>query len=571
MKKVLSLFTAIIIALSGLCTFAVETNDTKLNFNLTCKGQNTIAVKKGEIITVTYTLENTKDEKFTVTSNSNDIGFDPNFFEYLGPDKENPSDCVNHIGLHETSWGAYSVYFNGSHVNGKEYEAKQYMGAFKLKVIADSGKSTVSNQSVTAYDNDGKKYQSDFSNLNVFIGTVPNTLYNVTFTDGNNIKSTQEEAGEIDVIAALKTNPGYEFKGWRNDDDEVIYQPGDKFNVTKDTNFTAVWEKLNEEKYYILTFDTNGGSEVRSIKEKENTVIDLTKYITKKDGYNFTSWFSDSALTNAIPSVTLDSNKTVYAGWSEESSDDNNGGGGGSGGGYRPSKPTPQPDSSAKDNIQNNAPDIFIDKHIAYIIGREDGYVFPNENITRAETAEIIYRLLKDEVKNNAKTDTNVFKDVNDNDWFNTSVSVLANLGFVNGREVDAFEPDESITRAEFTTITARLSKASYTGDDLFPDIALHWAKDYINIAASIGWVNGDNGIFRPDDNITRAEVITLMNRVLNRIPQSKADLLNGMLTPPDNTDETQWYYLAVQEAVNGHNYEIKSDNIHEKWTNLTD
>jgi len=151
------------------------------------------------------------------------------------------------------------------------------------------------------------------------------------------------------------------------------------------------------------------------------------------------------------------------------------------------------------------------------------------------------------------------------------AVSTLAKLVILKGRTPETFEPNACITRAEFTTIAARFSDATWNGADLFSDIAGHWARDYINAAASIGWIVGENGIFRPNDNITRAEVMTLVNRMLERQPESKDDILPGMTQWVDNMDENAWYYWAVQEATNSHDYEMKADGVHEKWTKLID
>lgn len=245
-------------------------------------------------------------------------------------------------------------------------------------------------------------------------------------------------------------------------------------------------------------------------------------------------------------------------------SDGGNGGGGsdGNGGGINGGGVPSQDNAGAKPTLTT--------EHIAYIVGREGIYIAPEENITRAEVATIFFRLLTEDVRNANYTKENGFVDSNIGDWYNAAVSTLAKLGIVNGRTGDGYQPSEFITRAEFTTIAARFSEAVYDGDDLFYDIAGHWAEGYINSAASIGWIEGENGIFRPDDNITRAEVMTIVNRMLGRQPKTRDDLIEGMTQWVDN-DENAWYYLAVQEATNSHEYERNADGVHEKWTTLVE
>ena len=152
-----------------------------------------------------------------------------------------------------------------------------------------------------------------------------------------------------------------------------------------------------------------------------------------------------------------------------------------------------------------------------------------------------------------------------------TEVSTLASLDIVKGRGLDTFAPKANITRSELATIFARMVDVEFDGKQLFNDIAGHWAESYINEAATAGWIVGYNNMFSPDDNITRAEVMTMVNNVLNRKPETKDDLIDGMLTWVDNANENAWYYLAVQEATNSHTYEKKADGEYEKWTALTE
>ena len=207
--------------------------------------------------------------------------------------------------------------------------------------------------------------------------------------------------------------------------------------------------------------------------------------------------------------------------------------------------------------------------HFAYVIGYPDGTVRPNDNITRAEVASIFFRLLTEEVRNANLSEVNDFADIKDTAWHNTPISTMTKLGIVKGRYPGKFVPDANITRAEFAVICARFDDSEYKVVDTFTDISGHWAEAEIHEAAAHGWIKGyEDNTFKPDQYITRAEAMTLINRVLNRLPESKEDLLDTMIKWPDNSDVNAWYYLPVQEATNSHFYEIKN-NINEKWTSL--
>ena len=209
------------------------------------------------------------------------------------------------------------------------------------------------------------------------------------------------------------------------------------------------------------------------------------------------------------------------------------------------------------------------DDHYAYIVGYPDSTVRPQNGITRAEVATIFFRLLTDETRNANSTKSNSYSDVAAGAWYNHAVSTLSAMGIVKGDSHGKFNPNAPITRAEFAAIAARFDdKANTTAVD-FSDIASHWAKDEISAAANNGWINGyTDGTFRPNNKITRAEAMTLVNRVLKRLPETAEDLHNDMIKWSDNSDTSAWYYLAVQEATNSHYYDLK-ENKHEKWSKL--
>lgn len=206
--------------------------------------------------------------------------------------------------------------------------------------------------------------------------------------------------------------------------------------------------------------------------------------------------------------------------------------------------------------------------HYAYIIGYPDGTARPEGDITRAEVATIFFRLLEDEVRDSNLTKENSFSDVSAGDWYCTAVSTMAKLGIVTGYPDGTFRPNEAITRAELAAIAARFDDSKVISSD-FSDMSGHWAEALVERAAALGWVNGyPDGTFKPDQDITRAEAMTLINNVLDRIPETAADLRDDMHVWPDNAKDA-WYYIAVQEATVSHEYVRKSGSDFERWTAL--
>ena len=285
---------------------------------------------------------------------------------------------------------------------------------------------------------------------------------------------------------------------------------------------------------YTLHYESNGGTSYKDESYSSGTTVTLDKAPTR-ESYTFTGWYADKALTDKISSIKMTSNKTVYAGWTA-----------------------------------TGVPDMLNgDDHYAYVVGYSDGTVRPNANISRAEVATIFFRLLKEEVRDGNLTAENTFADVTDGQWHNKAISTMAKLGVVKGRNAEAFDPNAPITRAEFATICARFDKTQISTGSNFTDISGHWAEKYIERAATLGWIAGySDGTFRPGNYITRAEAMTMINRVLCRMPQSESDLLNSMVTWPDNKP-SDWHYLAVQEATNSHDFNRQGE-VGESWTKLT-
>ena len=319
-----------------------------------------------------------------------------------------------------------------------------------------------------------------------------------------------------------------------------------KFAVDSFSPFALLYEKAassgggyssgggSSSSKYTLHYESNGGTAYKDERYSSGTKVTLDKTPTR-ESYTFTGWYADKALTQKITSVTMNGDKTVYAGW----------------------EATGVPDK------------LNGDDHFAYVIGYPDGKVHPEGNISRAETATIFFRLLKADIRDGNLTADNDFSDVSDGQWHNKAISTMAKLGVVKGRNAEAFDPDASITRAEFAAICARFSTRTVENSGSFSDISGHWAENEIERAAAFGWISGyPDGTFRPDARITRAEAMTMINRVLCRMPQSKSDLLDSMVTWSDNKP-SDWHYLAVQEATNSHDFNRQGE-VGESWTKLT-
>ena len=318
---------------------------------------------------------------------------------------------------------------------------------------------------------------------------------------------------------------------------------------------------------YTLTYDVTGDlpegytapAKQTLVKGSSYTVAEVPASVSgSKNGVNgtfsFNGWKKDDG-TVLTGEQQLTADLTLHGVWTftKKSS------GGGGGGSHKPTVTIP-------DDVPTG---LNGDDHYAYIVGYPDSTVRPQNGITRAEVATIFFRLLTDETRNANSTKSNSYSDVAAGAWYNHAVSTLSAMGIVKGDSHGKFNPNAPITRAEFAAIAARFDdKANTTAVD-FSDIASHWAKNEISAAANNGWINGyTDGTFRPNNKITRAEAMTLVNRVLKRLPETAEDLHNDMIKWSDNSDTSAWYYLAVQEATNSHYYDLKA-NKHEKWSKL--
>ena len=380
-------------------------------------------------------------------------------------------------------------------------------------------------------------------------------------------------------------NENFVFDIWTKDNGETGVNPfvaqtlngGDK--VTYTAHFAA--DKIgpkNEpdgipDKYQaVVTYKVVGGT------WKDGKTDDQVQVFTLKTKNADGAWVEATpapVLGDTIPTGMISSySRTASQSWDKDITKDTkvtesvtytytftkkSSGGGGGGGSHKPTVTIP-------DDVPTG---LNGDDHYAYIVGYPDSTVRPQNGITRAEVATIFFRLLTDETRTANATKTNNYADVSSDKWYNQAVSTLSAMGIIKGDSRGNFNPNAPITRAEFAAIAARFDKTEDVAAASFGDVATHWAKPEISVAANNGWINGyTDGTFHPDSRITRAEAMAMINRVLQRLPESKADLLDGMIQWSDNADTSKWYYLAVQEATNSHYYELKA-NQHEKWTKL--
>lgn len=398
--------------------------------------------------------------------------------------------------------------------------------------------------------------------------------YTVTYTDGANGSAFKDQ-----VYSGLKsgvatpafngtpTRSGYTFNGWT---------PAVAKTVTGDATYTATWSQNSshddDDKYFfaIQKVDAQDGHALNGAKFelyqldkndriKNRRVVETRQQSSKngialfgvdnKNSYDGIWYYAE---VTAPEGYVLD--RTEYEINAKDFSD---------------SLSTAVRDADTVRNYRGTTPDLLNDSdHFAYVIGYMDGNVRPYGLISRAETTTIFFRLLKDSVRDGNLLTSNTYTDVADDYWANTAISTMTGLGIVQGRSTTTFDPKAPITRAQFAAICARFDTGKSSGEQTFSDIQGHWAEKYIERAAELGWIKGfEDGTFRPDAYITRAQAMTMINRVLNRIPEDESDLLPGMNVWPD-CNPGNWFYLTVQEATNSHDFKHKAGS-YETWTGM--
>lgn len=293
--------------------------------------------------------------------------------------------------------------------------------------------------------------------------------------------------------------------------------------------------------FHTLTFDTMGGSKIAPETVRHGLTVAKPKDPVN-GGYIFDGWYTDKTFRHRYDfSTPLTEDITVYAKW------------------FLIVLPGV--------TVKKNTPKLNTADHFAYVQGYPDGTVKPAGNITRAETAAILFRLMDDASRKTYYSTKSGFRDVASGSWYNTYVATLNNAGVITDSSNGYFRPNEAITRAELAAMLAKFSETTGAAN-YFNDVsAKYWAANAIAICAKLGWITGyPDGTFRPDKNVTRAELMAMINRATGRAPKSADAFLPGMKTWSDNTAD-KWYYLDVQEATNSHSYTVKGS---ETWTALT-
>ena len=375
-----------------------------------------------------------------------------------------------------------------------------------------------------------------------FDATFEINKYNVTYkVDNKEVGTDVYDFNSDVVIRPVPTKEGYTFTGWKigTADAKNFKMPAD--NVVINGTFA-----INR---YTVTYKVDGKVVGTDVYDFNSDVV--IRDVPTKEGYTFSGWKIGTA---DAKNFKMPADNVVIEGTFAKNSS----------GGHHHRRPTVTIPDKVPTGLNGN-------DHYAYIVGYPDKTVRPQNGITRAEVATIFFRLLTDETRNANSTKSNSYSDVAAGAWYNHAVSTLSAMGIVKGDSDGKFNPNAPITRAEFAAIAARFDdKANSTTAD-FSDIVSHWAKNEISAASNNGWITGyPDGTFRPDNKITRAEAMTLVNRVLKRLPETAEDLHDDMIKWSDNSDASQWFYLAVQEATNSHYYQTK-ENKFEKWSELRD
>lgn len=297
-----------------------------------------------------------------------------------------------------------------------------------------------------------------------------------------------------------------------------------------------------------IKFDTgDSGIKIDAVTSKNSVEVNFdTITVPTVEGKEFGGFYADAAFTQPLTGKkTFTTSTTIYTKWTDKGTEP-----------VDPDKPD-QP--------------IFTDKHIAYIIGYPEGTVKPEDNISREEVATVFYRLLRAEKQIEIASTENRFSDVDESRWSNKAISSMAKGGYISGYESGTFKPEQFITRAEFVTIIANMYKLDKTPATSFSDVTNgYWASGYIGAISTKGWVNGyEDGTFKPEQFITRAEVMATVNRMLGR--KVSADGISADAKIWSDISASDWYYLDVVEATNAHEYTKAEGAEAETWTKVVD
>ena len=476
------------------------------------------------------------------------------------------------------------------YVDGVPFASKLYKTGEKVTIMGDPAKDGFTFSGWTRDNVKAENFDMPAHNVEIH-GSYRQNKHNYTI----NKHFYDEKGTEVKAAGKTETKTGNEYaliSGLYTKD--AVNQTVDGKNYVYVSGLTTVTDKLETltkdvtiDLYYYLNVE--GGNDIPDAWEYRLTFkvvngewndggnADIVTYVQCKDKKTGEAFEAEDVVVpvTRIPAVGDKPNSGYHAGAWDTSPYDNykvqkdtvftytyakNSSGGSSGGHHR--RPTVTIPDDVPTGLNGN-------DHYAYIVGYPDKTVRPQNGITRAEVATIFFRLLTDETRNANSTKSNSYSDVAAGAWYNHAVSTLSAMGIVKGDSHGKFNPNAPITRAEFAAIAARFDDKANTTTADFSDIASHWAKNEISAASNNGWITGyPDGTFRPDNKITRAEAMTLVNRVLKRLPETEEDLHDDMIKWSDNSDVSQWFYLDVQEATNSHYYQTK-ENQFEKWTKL--
>lgn len=399
----------------------------------------------------------------------------------------------------------------------------------------------------------------EYSSVTIRYTAFPNDLGTVVLNkEGQTASAATQETGSPDpalqaiVGATATTVSGSVFEGWYDQHGTLLSkEPQYKPTPVKDLYESGSYVAHFHAQQYTLRFNANGGEgTMEKLTYTHGQDQSLTKCGFTRAGYAFLGWATaaDGGVAyHDQQSLSITQDTTLYAVWKQQPNQ------GGSGGHHNSGGTQEKPDETPPTTLNDT-------DHYAYIVGYEDGTIRPNGHITRAEAATVFFRLLTDEARDANLTDRSPYPDVSAGDWYNKAIATLSRMGILSGYEDGSFRPNATVTRAEFAAMAARFDTEAKPVDTPFTDLTGCWAADEIAKAYGKGWVNGyGDNTFRPNGPITRAEAVTLINRVLRRLPETDKDLLPDERTWPDNP-ETFWGYLALQEASNSHLYDRKSD-----------
>ena len=470
---------------------------------------------------------------------------------YLGDEKYDFSDAVEQNITLYANWekNIYTVTYTDG-VDGEEVFADQtYRVPFEDTTPAFKGTKTRAgyvfagwkpafSDTVTGNVTYVAQWKDDKNNNG--IADDEEEKYTVTYTDGvaNEEVFADQVYGDLlsgtatPAFKGTKTRAGYVFDGWK---------PAFSDTVTGNVTYVAQWTARTDLSYTVHYYLKNTTKQVANDKMVAGQTFnaDVTENAIRISGYRV---YGDS-----VQSITIGTGTNEIIFYYTRA--------------YHPSTPS--------------KPTLNTGDHYAYVMGYPDGTVRPNGSITRAEVSAILFRLLSDKTRDEYFTTESSFTDVKAGAWYNNSIATLEKAGvIVDTAKGGAFRPNEAITRAELAAMLAQFSDAKPVKGVKFSDVsAEHWAYEAIAIAAKMGWIEGyPDGTFRPDATITRAEMMTLVNRALERVPSDEDHLLSKrvMLTFPD-CKSGDWFYIAVQEATNSHTYEraATEKNGDEQWTAL--